>query len=196
MNDGSADSNTPTKGIAVTAVNDAPTLTTTVANLSYEENDGPQNVDAGLTATDPDSANFQGATVQITANHVQAEDELAFTNQLGISGSYDDSTGTLTLTGTTTVADYQAALRTVTYENNADNPTVSTRTVSFQATDTGKPAEQHRHARHRRRPGERLTGCDHLGRLHRLHRGRCRSADRQRPSRWRTRTTRTSRAPR
>ncbi|HMJ96488.1 MAG TPA: Ig-like domain-containing protein, partial [Thermoleophilaceae bacterium] len=135
VSDGSADSNSPTKGLAVTGVNDAPTLTTTVADLAYGEQSGPAMVDAGITATDPDS-NIVGATVQVTAGFVSAEDELAFTDQLGISGSYNDTTGTLTLSGTTTVANYQAALRTVTYENNSDDPTV-TRTVSFQITDAG-----------------------------------------------------------
>jgi len=55
-------------------------------------------------------------------------------NQLGISGSYNSGTGVLTLTGTTTVANYQTALRSVTYQNSSDNPTAS-RTVTFTAND-------------------------------------------------------------
>ena len=79
-------------------------------------------VDTGLTVTDPDSTQIQGATVAISRASSPAEDELAFANQLGITGSYNDTTGVLTLTGTATVADYQAALRTVTYENESDTP--------------------------------------------------------------------------
>ncbi|HEX8066614.1 MAG TPA: Ig-like domain-containing protein, partial [Thermoleophilaceae bacterium] len=139
VNDGDADSNLATKGIAITPVNDAPTLTTTAAALSYTEGDGAVAVDSGLTAADPDSANFQGATVQITGNFVQADDELAFTNTANITGVYNDSTGTLTLSGTDTVANYQAALRSVTYESTSNNPSGS-KTVSFQATDSGGAA--------------------------------------------------------
>ena len=140
LNDGVSDSNAATKNVAVTGVNDAPVLSTTGSALSYTEGDGPVAVDSGLTASDPDSANLQGATVQITGNFSSAEDDLAFTNQSGISGTYDDSTGTLTLTGTSSVANYQAALRSVTYENSSDTPSTATRTVSFQATDSNGAA--------------------------------------------------------
>ena len=92
-------------------------------------------VDTGLSVTDPDSTQIDGGTVAITSGFLSAEDELAFTNQLGITGSYNDTTGVLTLTGTASVADYQAALRTVTYENESDTPTDADRTVSFQVTD-------------------------------------------------------------
>ena len=90
-------------------------------------------MDGGLAVADPDSTQIQGATVSITGGFVEADDELAFTDQLGITGSYNDTTGTLTLSGTTTVANYQTALRSVTFENISN--AASTRTVSFQATD-------------------------------------------------------------
>src|SRR5262249_10834946 len=90
--------------------------------------------DQGLTVTDIDSANLVSAQVAITGGFVSAQDTLAFTNQLGITGNYNSGTGVLTLTGTTTVANYQAALRTVTFQNNSDNPGAS-RTVSFKAND-------------------------------------------------------------
>ena len=54
-------------------------------------------VDAGITATDPESTQLAGATVAITAGFAEAEDELAFTDQNGIAGAYDDTTGVLTL---------------------------------------------------------------------------------------------------
>jgi hypothetical protein len=139
VNDGDVDSNLATKNVVVTGTNDAPTLNTTAAHLAYSEGDGAVAIDSGLTASDPDSANFSGATVQITSNFVQADDELAFTNTANITGAYNDSTGTLTLSGTDTVANYQAALRSVTYENVNDNPSGS-KTVSFQATDAGAAA--------------------------------------------------------
>jgi hypothetical protein len=91
-------------------------------------------IDPGLTVTDLDSTNLTGATVAITAGFVSAQDTLAFTNQLGITGNYNSGTGVLTLTGTTTVANYQTALRSVTYQNSSDNPTAS-RTITFTVDD-------------------------------------------------------------
>ena len=71
-------------------MNDAPAIDATNAALDYDEGDGPAAVDSGLTLTDPDSAQIKGATVDIGTGFVQAEDALAFANQNGISGSYDD----------------------------------------------------------------------------------------------------------
>jgi hypothetical protein len=139
VNDGTVDSNTATKGLAITATNDAPTVTTSGSNLSYTEGDGPVAADPGLTVSDPDSAQLQGATVSVTSNFVAADDSLGFTNQSGITGSYNAGTGVLTLSGNASVANYQAALRTVTYQNSSQNPS-GTKTLSFQATDTGAAA--------------------------------------------------------
>jgi hypothetical protein len=135
VNDGSADSNTPTRNITVTGVNDAPTLNTTSADLDYGEGDGLVAIDSGLTATDPDSANLQSATVSITSNFVSAEDTLQFTNQLGITGSYNSGTGVLTLTGNAPKLDWQNALHAVRYSNSSDNPSTADRTVSFKVND-------------------------------------------------------------
>jgi hypothetical protein len=131
---GGALTDTDTVNITVNAQNDAPVVTTTAGNLAYTENAGAVAIDPGLTVTDADNANLVGATVAITGGFVSAQDTLAFTNQLGITGNYNSGTGVLTLTGTTTVANYQTALRTVTYQNNSDNPTL-TRTVTFTADD-------------------------------------------------------------
>jgi hypothetical protein len=127
---------TDTDSVNITVVppNASPVVTTTGGNLAYTENAGAVAIDPGLTVTDSDNANLTGATVAITAGFVSAQDTLAFTNQLGITGNYNSGTGVLTLTGTTTVANYQAALRTVTYANSSDNPTAS-RTITFTATD-------------------------------------------------------------
>ncbi len=125
---------TDTFDLTVTPPNASPVVTTTAGNLAYTENAGAVAIDPGLTVTDADNANLTGATVAITAGFVSAQDTLAFTNQLGITGNYNSGTGVLTLTGTTTVANYQTALRTVTYANSSDNPTAS-RTITFTATD-------------------------------------------------------------
>jgi hypothetical protein len=133
---------TDTVNITVNAANDPPVVTTTVANLSYTENDPATAIDTGLTVTDVDSANLVGATVAITSGHVAAQDTLAFANQNGITGNYNSGSGVLTLSGSSSVANYQTALRSVTYQNSSDNPTAS-RTVTFIADDgssTSTPA--------------------------------------------------------
>ena len=82
---------------------------------------------------------------------------LGFTNQNGITGSYNAGTGVLTLTGTTTVANYQAALRSVTYANTSDNPSAPTRTISFQVNDGDAPTCQQRRPPHDQRSRRSTT---------------------------------------
>ncbi|MBN3949241.1 MAG: DUF4114 domain-containing protein, partial [Nostoc sp. NMS7] len=100
--------------------------------LTYTENDSPTAIDSGITVSDVDSQNLSSATVKFTNGFVATEDTLAFTNQNGITGSYTN--GVLTLTGSATVADYQTALRSITYQNSSDNPS-PTRTISFVVND-------------------------------------------------------------
>ncbi|MFN6448022.1 MAG: FG-GAP-like repeat-containing protein [Nostoc sp. DedSLP05] len=133
VNDGSLNSTTTTRNINLTAVNDAPVVTATNTPLAYTENDPAKAIDSGLTATDIDSTNLNSATVSITSGFVAGQDILGFTAQNGISGSY--SNGVLTLTGSATVAQYQTALRSVTYQNTSDNPSTTTRTISFIVND-------------------------------------------------------------
>jgi trimeric autotransporter adhesin len=132
VNDGDLDSAPATKHVEV---NDEPVLGTTGSALSYVEDAGAVAVDPGITASDPESAQLAGATVAITAGFAPAEDTLAFTDQNGIAGDYDSLTGVLTLTGSAPVPDYEAALRSVTYENSSDAPSTATRTVTFQVDD-------------------------------------------------------------
>ncbi len=137
-NDGGLNSNIATKTVSVTAVNDAPVVTTSAGTTASTEQVAVA-IDGSLTVTDADSVNLASATVSITGNFQSAEDVLAFTNvpatMGGISGSYNSATGVLTLTGPATVAQFQAAMRAVTYTNTADAPNVAIRTVSFQVND-------------------------------------------------------------
>ena len=115
----------------------APVIGGTGSALAYTENDAPTQIAPALTVSDGDSSLLSGATVAITDNFADGEDELGFVNQNGITGSYNDSTGVLTLTGSASVATYQTALRTVTYENTSDDPSTDDREVSFKAKDPG-----------------------------------------------------------
>ncbi|WP_208123114.1 hypothetical protein, partial [Cysteiniphilum halobium] len=62
-------------------------------------------------------------------------DILAFVDTANISGSFNATTGVLSLSGSDTLANYQAALRSVTYQNTSDNPNPLARTVSFVVND-------------------------------------------------------------
>ena len=86
--------------------------------------------------TDPDSLDLTGATVAITSGPT-AGDVLGFVNQNGITGSYDATAGVLTLIGVSSLANYQAALRSVTYDNASDNPSTAARIISFKVDDGG-----------------------------------------------------------
>lgn len=130
-------SNIVTRKINVVPVNDPPVLPSIeTTTLTYTENSTTTNVSSIITVQDPDNANVQGATIQITGNYINGEDTLTFTNTATITGSWNAATGTLTLTGSDTVANYSAALEAVDYVNLSNNPnTTLTRTVSFTATD-------------------------------------------------------------
>ncbi|MFM8335040.1 MAG: glycine-rich domain-containing protein, partial [Opitutaceae bacterium] len=101
----------------------------------------PVVVYPGLTIEDPDSATLSSATVSITGSFVQSEDALGFVssaNYGNITGSYDATAGVLTLTSAqaqATVAQWQAALRSITYTNSSGAPNTASRTVSFVIND-------------------------------------------------------------
>ena len=120
----------------IMAVNNAPVLTSIEGvSLAYLENDGVTVITSTLTLSDVDSATLESAVIQITSNYQIGEDLLAFTNANGIFGSWNSVAGTLTLTGSSSVANYQAALRSVTYLNNSEAPSSATRTFSFTVND-------------------------------------------------------------
>ncbi len=77
-------------------------------------------LDGSLTVSDVDNTSLAGATVSIGAGFLNG-DTLNFTNQNGITGSYNTATGVLTLSGTASVADYQAALDSITFSFSPSN---------------------------------------------------------------------------
>ncbi len=116
------------------AVNDAPVLTVNSGTLTFTENDSPPKIDQSLDITDVDNTTLNGATVTIV-NYVSGEDVLDFSNQGGVSGTFDSNTGILTLSGSANISNYRAALRAVRYSNASENPTAGTRQIRFDITD-------------------------------------------------------------
>lgn len=103
--------------------------------LSYTENQAAMVVSAGLTLSDIDSPTMTNATVAVGTGFAAGEDILGFADQNGITGAYDASTGVLSLSGSATQAQYQAALRSVTYSNSSDSPSMADRTINFTVND-------------------------------------------------------------
>ena len=120
-------------------VAERPVVTAGGGSAAYTEDAKPAAIAPALAIADTDSATIAGATVAITDR--VAGDQLLFTAQNGITGSYDGATGVLTLTGTATRAAYEQALRSVAYATGNDNPADGTgnadRVVAFRVTDSG-----------------------------------------------------------
>ena len=124
----------------------APTVKTVVGATAFVEGGNavstPVAVDAGIVIADADSATLASARVSITGGFQSTQDRLAFSNDgasMGnITGSYNTGTGVMALAsagGTATTAQWQAALRAVTYTNMSDAPDTAARTVSFKVND-------------------------------------------------------------
>ncbi|KAA1420959.1 tandem-95 repeat protein [Nocardioides humilatus] len=132
VNDGTASSAGLNRVIPITLVNDPPVISDVTAGTGYTENSPtPALVSPALNASDPDDANLASASYTISSP--VAGDQLLFTNQAGITGSY--ASGVLTLTGTAPVATYQAALRTVGFTNTSDAPGPNSRTIVVRVND-------------------------------------------------------------
>ncbi len=102
--------------------------------LNYNEGDAATQITSTTTVVAIE-ANLLSGVIQIINNYQNGEDLLGFTNQNGITGSWDATTGTLTLSGTTSVANYQTALRSITYQNTSQNPSTLLRTVGITVND-------------------------------------------------------------
>ena len=146
VTDGFSTSNIVTRNTLVSAVNQPPTLASIESTpLVCKANDPAypaQPISNTLLVGDPDSNNLTKATVQITSgyeNDANGTDVLAFANQLGITGSFNAATGTLTLTGTSSVSNYRTALRSVTFGTSGPSPSTATRNLTIYATDDYSP---------------------------------------------------------
>jgi hypothetical protein len=106
------------------------------SSLSYVEGDGAVAVDPLLRLTD-DGSSIQRATVALGDGYVLGEDALSFVDAHGVTGAvFVAASGVLALHGPASVDSFQAALRSVQYQNLAgDAPTPGPRTLVFQVDD-------------------------------------------------------------
>ncbi|WP_426199730.1 tandem-95 repeat protein [Pseudomonas sp. DC3200b2] len=136
---------TGTLSVTVDAVNDAPVVTLTPANgttadVTYVENAAPTALVKQLSISDADGSNsLKSATV--TLSNAQANDVLKVGSlPSGINATIDTSVSgkiTVTLSGTSTLANYEAAIKAITYANTSEDPSVVDRSYSVVVNDGG-----------------------------------------------------------
>lgn len=125
-----------TRNVTISTANTPPALTGVPSTaLSYVRGSTAVAVAPGLLVLDSDSINLASATIQVTGNYQNGQDVLAFTAGFGVTGSFNAATGVLTLTGMTSLANYQTLLRSVTYKTNTTSASTSARTISFIVND-------------------------------------------------------------
>ncbi len=122
----------------VRPVNDGPVLTGSATDATHVEGNGPTPVDAGLSFVDVDSTNF--SVVARFSQSVGQGDYLTFVNNDAalygtIAGTWNESQRQIQLLGTGTVAQWQNALRAVSYDTNFENPSNFARQVTFSVHD-------------------------------------------------------------
>ena len=131
-----------TQQLTVTAMNDAPTLGAGGGTTAFAGGGSPVIVDSSITVSDLDNGTLSAARVWISGGFQAGQDVLGFSSDpatMGnITGSYNAASGLLTLNSagaTASLAQWQAALRSVTYGNTSATPVAGVRSVSFDVND-------------------------------------------------------------
>ena len=139
VNDGTLSSAAQTTTVAITAVDAAPVLSNVAASASYTEQGAATTLSSGTVVSDADNATLASATVSISSGFLAGDTLTAATAGTTITASYDGATGVLLLSGSDTLAHYQAVLDSVTYASSSQNPTNfgadTSRTISWVVND-------------------------------------------------------------
>ncbi len=94
------------------------------------------NVTSSITISDADNTTLNGAVINVAGGYVPDQDLLFFTNQNGITGSWNPVSGILLLSGTSLTTNYQQALRSIRYANTKSlRPVAGARKISFIVND-------------------------------------------------------------
>ena len=109
------------------------------ATTTYTAGGAAQSItDADVRITDVDSTTIQSARINILDYGLESGDVLSIVGTLptGITASsYDPFTGTLTLSGPASLADYQTALHQVVYSNTLSAPSIADRSIQVTVND-------------------------------------------------------------
>ena len=127
-----------TVSVGVSSTNDAPIVTLTQLVATFVEGGAPLSVvgTGNVVLSDADDNWLSGATLSISSGYLVGEDSLAVgTLPAGISALFSNLSGSLTLLGRATLAEYQTALSAITYANSSDAPSTIARTLSLVVVD-------------------------------------------------------------
>ena len=145
-NDGSTASAPVTKSVSVTSVNQTPIATMSGGSTTWTQgatSSSPVILDSGLIVSDRDDPVLNTALIELLS-YVDDVDVLSFVNDLGTMGNiratFDTLNGKLQLSsssvgGRATLAQWQSALRSITYNNVAGSPTGGNRTILITIFD-------------------------------------------------------------
>jgi Ca2+-binding RTX toxin-like protein len=114
----------PGRAAAATFVEQAPVAIAPAATLSDVDSANLNSLTAVLTSR-PDG----GAVEQLSLNAAAAA------AAVGLAVSYNQATGTLSITGSASKVTYQTILQGIIYSNTSDNPNTSNRTVRVVVSD-------------------------------------------------------------
>ena len=110
-----------------------PQVSATVAPFFYTIGSGAQQIDSGFTVATPANPTITGATIKVEGFNVGDTDVLNLPAAVNGVSMVSYSGGTLTLTGNGTAADYQQAIRSITYSNGTFQ--FPNRTLTYTLTD-------------------------------------------------------------
>ena len=116
-----------------------PVVTTDATVVHYVGLNAAKTIDAGLTISDAESTTLTGATVHISTGFLAGDTLSLGTTEAGITSIYDATNGVLSLSGSASVAAYQAALDSVAYAYTTWDPTDggsdTNRTITWSVND-------------------------------------------------------------
>lgn len=118
-----------------------PVVETGFETLVYKHGRSSEVIDAGIAVMYKGNTLLTGATVAFSWDYQADQDRLIYTPQHGITGTFDEATGMLTLRGTTFVANYESALRSIQYMNTRTNPIPGLRQLELQIQDGTKVSD-------------------------------------------------------
>jgi parallel beta-helix repeat protein len=126
--------------ISFVASNDAPVVSGLPPSIPFFEGMNPVPIAPAIMLVDVDSVMLQGASIKIISGYVGGEDTLGLLASAVLPGSvavptFDLATGELVFIGAATVSEYEAFLRSVTFNNTSTNPTTGTRSVRWSVYD-------------------------------------------------------------
>jgi hypothetical protein len=131
--DGSSTSGEAKFLIDIEFVNNPPSLTVAPA-ISVDENRETRLFPA-LTINDTDDTHLDYAAITFESGYNDSEDSLGFTDGPVVAGNWNAVTGQLEFTGTDTLANYQAALRSVQFQHSSATPDTTPRILLVAVGD-------------------------------------------------------------